>query len=288
MVRVSPLGLVTVHRPSLLDQPVGRVHPVQRLVGAAVGVDGHAAVGLDHDQPGGHREVGGESTLVVDRAAGDDEAHGGDGTAASRSPGERRYRVEWASGDQASVDLVAGDPLGDELAALLELAVGEALEAGVDAEAGLHAGQVELARPSGSTPISAAMRSPWVCGEVHRDVGDLGEQVEVGGQAWRWRRRGTPCSSRRASAPWACGRRSRAGLHHLLDLADQLVGGQLVVGSIGGPSRSRSTMTASRSVSGGQRAEVAERGELHPHVVHRGADEQAQEGQALAPRPGGR
>jgi hypothetical protein len=50
IVSVSPLGLVTTHRSPVLDQGVGRVHPVQRLVGPDVGVDRDAAVGLDHHQ----------------------------------------------------------------------------------------------------------------------------------------------------------------------------------------------------------------------------------------------
>ena len=57
------------------DQPVGRVHPIERLVGAAVGVDGHAAVGLDHDQTHRRRQMGLEPAVVVDGAAGDHEPH---------------------------------------------------------------------------------------------------------------------------------------------------------------------------------------------------------------------
>ncbi len=54
----------------------GRRHPVQRLVGAAVGVDQHRAVGLDHQHPRRHREVGGQPSGVVDLAPGNDESHG--------------------------------------------------------------------------------------------------------------------------------------------------------------------------------------------------------------------
>ncbi len=64
------------------DPPIGRhdervrgVHPVQRLVRATVGVDGHAPVGLHHDQPRRLGQVGGQATRVVDRAASDHEAH---------------------------------------------------------------------------------------------------------------------------------------------------------------------------------------------------------------------
>ena len=50
-------------------------HPVQGLVRAVVGVNGDRAVGLHQDQPVRHREVGAEASGVVDRAAGDHEAH---------------------------------------------------------------------------------------------------------------------------------------------------------------------------------------------------------------------
>ena len=79
----SALPCVTVHvdlAPSSVDalaRACRAAHPVQRLVGAAVGVDQHRPVGLDHQQPGGHRQVGGEPAGVVDLAAGDDEAHAG-------------------------------------------------------------------------------------------------------------------------------------------------------------------------------------------------------------------
>jgi acyl dehydratase len=36
--------------PFLLDERVGGVHPVERFVGPAVGVDGDTAIGLDHDE----------------------------------------------------------------------------------------------------------------------------------------------------------------------------------------------------------------------------------------------
>src|SRR4051794_3489848 len=60
----------------LVLERAGRAHPVQRLVGAVVGVDRDRPVRLDQQQPAGHREVGGEPPDVVDRAAGDDQTHG--------------------------------------------------------------------------------------------------------------------------------------------------------------------------------------------------------------------
>ena len=77
MMSFSPALLTTVQTPSVaLLEGAGRGHPVERLVGAVVGVDRQAAVGLDQQQPGGGGEVGGEPARVVDGAAGDDETHG--------------------------------------------------------------------------------------------------------------------------------------------------------------------------------------------------------------------
>ena len=52
-----------------------RIPDGRRLVGAAVSVNRHAPVGLDHDESWRPGEVCGETTLVVDRAFGDDETH---------------------------------------------------------------------------------------------------------------------------------------------------------------------------------------------------------------------
>ena len=75
------LPTVTVHStaPSSVVPSRTRArgrHPVERLVGAAVGVHQHRPVGLDHQHPGRHRQVGGEPAGVVDLAARDDESHG--------------------------------------------------------------------------------------------------------------------------------------------------------------------------------------------------------------------
>jgi hypothetical protein len=64
-------------RPVGLDDGARRAHPIQRLVGAAVGVDQDTAVRLDHQQPGGQRQVGGEAPEVVDAAPSDHQPHGG-------------------------------------------------------------------------------------------------------------------------------------------------------------------------------------------------------------------
>jgi len=70
--RVDAVDAGVVHRH---HGAAGRAHPVQRFVGAVVGMDRDRAVGLDQDQPGGHGEVGVQASRIVDRAAGDDEAH---------------------------------------------------------------------------------------------------------------------------------------------------------------------------------------------------------------------
>ncbi|KAB5588085.1 Acetylglutamate semialdehyde dehydrogenase [Ceratobasidium theobromae] len=54
-----------------------RAHPVERLVGAAVGVDEHGAVRLDHDEAGGPGQVGVQAPGVVHGAGSDDDAHRG-------------------------------------------------------------------------------------------------------------------------------------------------------------------------------------------------------------------
>ena len=67
-VRDDPLA-------GLLPAGVRRVHPVQRLVRAAVGVDRDAAVGLHQDEADGARQVSGQPSLVVDGALSDDQPH---------------------------------------------------------------------------------------------------------------------------------------------------------------------------------------------------------------------
>ena len=59
-----------------LDQHVRRVHPVERLVGAAVGVDRDAAVGLDHHESRGLGKGGVQSALVDHTATCHEESHG--------------------------------------------------------------------------------------------------------------------------------------------------------------------------------------------------------------------
>jgi hypothetical protein len=50
-------------------------------------VDEHGAVGLDEQESGRQREVGGEPAEVVDTAAGDDETHPGSLAGADLAPG---------------------------------------------------------------------------------------------------------------------------------------------------------------------------------------------------------
>jgi hypothetical protein len=60
---------------AVVDERVRRVHPVERLVGATVGMDGDATVGLHHDETHGLGEMGIEPTSIVDGATGYDETH---------------------------------------------------------------------------------------------------------------------------------------------------------------------------------------------------------------------
>ena len=53
----------------------GRAHPVQGLVGAAVGVHQHRAVGLHQEEPGGEGQMGFEPANVINGATGYDETH---------------------------------------------------------------------------------------------------------------------------------------------------------------------------------------------------------------------
>jgi len=58
-----------------LGQLARRTHPVERLIGAVVGMDTHRTVGFDEKQPTGRRQVGGKPTEVVHPALGDHESH---------------------------------------------------------------------------------------------------------------------------------------------------------------------------------------------------------------------
>ncbi len=65
----------------------GRVHPVERLVGAVVGVDRDRPVRLEQDEPLGHRQVRRQAAGVVDLAAGNHETHPGKPTRYDRPHG---------------------------------------------------------------------------------------------------------------------------------------------------------------------------------------------------------
>ena len=69
------MGFVTRHASSSSTQHVRRRHPVQRLVCAAVGMDGHTAVGLDHDETLRSGQVSRQSPVVVDGALRNDKTH---------------------------------------------------------------------------------------------------------------------------------------------------------------------------------------------------------------------
>lgn len=64
----SPFG-------SVFDEAVWGVHPIQWLIRSTIGMDRHAAVGLNHDEALRLGEMSSETAVVVDGAAGDDKAH---------------------------------------------------------------------------------------------------------------------------------------------------------------------------------------------------------------------
>ena len=82
IVSRSPLGFVTTRDRRRLR--CRGVHPVQRLVGPAVGVDRHAAVGLDHDQPQRRRQVGRQRRRSPPSSALATTSRNGDGTITGR------------------------------------------------------------------------------------------------------------------------------------------------------------------------------------------------------------
>ena len=93
----------------------------------------------------------------------------------SRTPGD-------ATGAPQPVATSGAHALLDQGAAGLQLAVGEALDARVEAEAGLDAVEVDLDGADAEAELAAELLAVAL-GEQHRDVGDLGEDVEVGGEA---------------------------------------------------------------------------------------------------------
>ena len=70
-----PSGSVGDEHPVALADRARRVHPVERLVGLGVGVHRDRAVGLQDQEAQRRREPGPEASLVLDRAAGDEQTH---------------------------------------------------------------------------------------------------------------------------------------------------------------------------------------------------------------------
>ena len=78
------VGLAGGHQPlgaavlgDALAHRARRRHPVERLVGAAVGVDQHRAVRLEHQHARRERQVGGQPPGIVHLAARHDDPHDG-------------------------------------------------------------------------------------------------------------------------------------------------------------------------------------------------------------------
>ena len=51
------------------------VHPIERLVGAAIGMNGHTPVGLHHDEPSRQWKVSRQPAGVINGTSGDDKTH---------------------------------------------------------------------------------------------------------------------------------------------------------------------------------------------------------------------
>ncbi|CAB4943449.1 unannotated protein [freshwater metagenome] len=54
---------------------IGSIHPIQRFVRAAVGMDGHASIGLHHDEASRQRKMSRQATGVINGTGGDDKTH---------------------------------------------------------------------------------------------------------------------------------------------------------------------------------------------------------------------
>jgi hypothetical protein len=133
-------------------------------------------------------------------------------------------------------------------------------------EARLHAGEVELV----GALVDAELGGQALAvgrGEVHRDGGDLAEQVEVGGQVAMAPSRNTMFLMNSISSLGMPGADAEQRLDDPLDLAHQLVGRH-------GGGVDRRLVEAEVPDDrvevgvGRQRPEVAQRGELAAHVVH--------------------
>jgi hypothetical protein len=58
------LGVANNPMIFIVFDDIGRVHPVQRFVGASIGVDGNASVGLHHDESQSFRQTGLQATGI--------------------------------------------------------------------------------------------------------------------------------------------------------------------------------------------------------------------------------
>ena len=73
LVAGHPVGVGRRRQP--FHEGAGRTHPVERFVGPVIGVNRNRAVGLDHDEAGGHRQMGRQTAGVVDLTAGNHQPH---------------------------------------------------------------------------------------------------------------------------------------------------------------------------------------------------------------------
>ena len=71
------LALGVGHDPvvAIVGDGVGGIHPVERLVCAAVGVNGNATIGFHHDEANCFGEMSREASVVINGAASDNKTH---------------------------------------------------------------------------------------------------------------------------------------------------------------------------------------------------------------------
>ena len=71
------LALGVGHNPvvTIVGDGVGSVHPVERLIRAAVGMNGNATIGFHHDEANRFGEMSREAPVVINGAASDNKTH---------------------------------------------------------------------------------------------------------------------------------------------------------------------------------------------------------------------
>ena len=155
--------------------------------------------------------------------------------------------------------------------------MGDPLHVGCEPHGGLHAVQVDLELPGVDAHV-AGDALPVVGGEVRSDVGDLGEQVDVGGERGHGAVEEQQVLDEEHELLGHARPVGEQRLGELADLAYELVG-RHGGGVLHGLVEAQVAHDGVQVRVLGQGAEVAQGSELEAHIVHRAAHEQAQEGQ---------